>query len=497
MEGNQTTPTIETQRYLIGECVGRGGLGSVYRAWDARLGRWVAIKRLVNPLGSSHEDLQAKVGREAAALAAFQHPNIVTVHDFGTDEEGPFVVMEFIEGATMDKVVEQAPFDLRSFLMLAEQSLAGVAAAHHAGLLHRDLKPGNIMLAWLPGGDFQVKILDFGLAKFSPQPQEQTLDQGNALFGSIWFMAPEQFRREPVDTRTDLYALGCVLYFALTGANPFTGDSVAEVMAAHLHHQVPPLAPLRPDVPEPLCDWVMRLISLSPTSRPNNAAEAAAILRGLVRASTGGSPAAASLNFAVAGTPRPQRMPAVIAGAALVLAVAGALGFHFWRGKPAPVTPTAPAARAAMVSAPSPSLAPPPAAAERTAERPTAPVATPTPGLAVPPAADSPPPLDANDLAALRAHMKQIVEVRGTPTAAGHSKSGTVLFLNFARPHEGLSLVFFVNGKSKAPDDRGAHSPGDIEPFVGHPIAVHGKISEHAGDLQIVVETLDQIKPLP
>ena len=264
MEIHEFTPTGDTQRYHVGECVGQGGVGSVYRAWDARLGRWVAIKRLVIDSALGAEGIPAKMRAEANALAALQHPNVVTVYDFGVDEQGPFFVMEFVEGETLEACVERAPFDYSSFLELAEQTLAGVAAAQRAGLLHRDLKPRNLMLAALPGDAFQVKVLDFGLAKFTVQPLEQTIDQANSLLGSIFFMAPEQFRREPLDARTDVYALGCVFYYALTGRHPFDGASVAETMASHLQHGVRDLGSRRPDLPDPIARWVMRLLSLAP-----------------------------------------------------------------------------------------------------------------------------------------------------------------------------------------------------------------------------------------
>ena len=482
MDQNQTAPADTTQRYLIGECVGQGGLGSVHRAWDARLGRWVAVKRLARSPGLEPEEIEAKITHEANALAALQHPNIVTVHDFGTDEAGPFVVMELIEGANLDKVVEQAPLDAGSFLALAEQSLAGLMAAQRAGLLHRDLKPGNIMLTWPMDGNFQVKILDFGLAKFSPQPQEQTLDQGNALLGSIHFMAPEQFRREPISAQTDLYALGCVFYFALTGANPFVGRSVAETMASHLHHDVAPLAPLRPDLPEPVCDWVMRLISLSPADRPADAAAAAAVLRGLTRATASGDTVGVGL-----ASPVPARLPR--RRLILVLAMAGVLTFsgvgaaflHGWRGTHAQTASLALAVKPtlALASTPAPS-----------------PVNVPAPVSAAP-TVGSTPTLDAQDLAALRAHLGQFAEVRGTPLATGHSKTGNVLFLNFARPHQGLSLVFFVPPAANNSAGPGARSLESIEPFVNHLVSVQGQISEHSGDLQMVIESLDQIKLLP
>ena len=492
MDQTETASTGATQRYLIGECVGQGGLGSVYRAWDARLGRWVAIKRLAKSPGVEPEEIEAKIAREANALAALQHPNIVTVHDFGTDEAGSFVVMEFIDGATLDKVVEQAPFDLGSFLALAERSLAGLAAAHRAGLLHRDLKPGNLMLTWPPDGGFQVKILDFGLAKFSPRPQEQTLDQGDALLGSIHFMAPEQFRREPIDAQTDLYALGCVFYFALAGANPFVGDSVAETMASHLHHAVAPLAPLRPDLPEPVCDWVMRLISLSPADRPADAAAAAAVLRGLTRAAAGGDTSGVGpVSFVTARGPRRRRALAVAVAVGMVLAGTGAAFLHGGRKTNTRATVPAPAVKPAPVLAPGPASSPASTPAPVSVAAPEhVPVPAPTVGSA-------PTTFDAADLAALRAHLGQFVEVRGTPLATGHSKTGNVLFLNFARPHQGLSLVFFVEAAAKNPGGPGARSLESIEPFVNHPVSVQGQLSDHAGDLQIVIESLDQIKLLP
>ena len=276
---HDTAPADETERYQIGECIGRGGLGSVYRAWDARLGRWVAIKRLHIDAGQAPEDPHAKLRVEANALAALQHPNVVTIHDFGSDEQGPFVIMEFVEGRTLAECVENAPFDCASFLDMAEQMLAGVSAAHRAGMLHRDLKPGNVMLTALAAGSFQVKILDFGLAKFAAHPMEQTVDNANTLLGSIYFMAPEQFRRAPIDARTDLYSLGCMFYYTLTGFHPFTGDTVASTMASHLQHEVRDLATLRRDVPEAVSAWVMQLLSLDPADRPASAAAALVSLR--------------------------------------------------------------------------------------------------------------------------------------------------------------------------------------------------------------------------
>jgi serine/threonine protein kinase len=160
--------------------------------------------------------------------------------------------------------------DFREFCLQTQEALI---AAQDLGIVHRDLKPGNVMLTWLPSGKFQVKIVDFGLAKFSPKASLQTLDQSDSIYGSIFFMAPEQFERVPLDSRTDMYAIGCVYYFSLTGKNPYDGDTAPQVMASHLGHLVTPLNELRPDLPRWLCDWVMWHINRAPADRPSDARE--------------------------------------------------------------------------------------------------------------------------------------------------------------------------------------------------------------------------------
>jgi serine/threonine protein kinase len=261
-------------RYEIKGKIGQGGIGAVYRAFDQRMNREVAIKRIVqdSPQGSPAEDEATRqMTKEAGALAALQHPHIVTVYDVGVDEDGPYVVMELLTGKTLDEVVTRAPMtgaDFREFCLQTQEALI---AAQDLGIVHRDLKPGNVMLTWLPSGKFQVKIVDFGLAKFSPKASLQTLDQTDSIYGSIFFMAPEQFERVPIDSRTDMYAIGCVYYFTLTGKNPFDGDTGPQVMASHLGHLVTPLNELRPELPKWLCEWVMWHINRQPADRPTDA----------------------------------------------------------------------------------------------------------------------------------------------------------------------------------------------------------------------------------
>lgn len=260
------------ERYQIRGKLGQGGLGSVYRGYDTRMNREVAIKRISTDgdPGLQKEATQ-QLQKEAGSLASLQHPNIVTVYDVDQDADGPYVVMELITGKTLDELVEGAPLTFEDFKELAKQTQEGLIAAQELELVHRDIKPGNLMLNWLPSGKFQVKIVDFGLAKLMPAPTRQEIDQNDSVMGSIFFMAPEQFERAPLDRRVDMYAMGCVYYHALTGEYPFNGESGLDVMTAHLHHTVVPLSELRPDLPIWLCDWVMWQMNRLPDDRPQDA----------------------------------------------------------------------------------------------------------------------------------------------------------------------------------------------------------------------------------
>ncbi len=261
-----------SERYEIKGKIARGGIGAIYRAHDTVMGREVAIKRLL-PLEQTHlnEAADESLQREAAALARFQHPNIVTIFAFDQDAEGPYVVMELVDGETLKDTVGRAALPVDDFIELTLQMLDPLIAARDLNLLHRDIKPSNIMISWLATGKFQIKMLDFGLAKFSQAPSTQTLDQTGSFLGSIDYLAPEQLELEPLDQRTDLYSLGCVLYFCLTQSPPFEGDNAAKTMRNHLSHQVTPLHEIRPDLPRPIADWVMRLISRYPNQRPLDA----------------------------------------------------------------------------------------------------------------------------------------------------------------------------------------------------------------------------------
>jgi serine/threonine protein kinase len=304
------------ERYEIKGKIGQGGLGSVYRAQDLRMNREVAIKRIIANTDdvTLPEEATRQLMQEAGALASLQHPNIVTVYDVGNDEDGPFVVMELLTGDTIEDIIVKASFTWADFRQLAMQTLEALIAAQELNMVHRDLKPSNIMLTWLPSGKFQVKIVDFGLSKLSPKPSLQTIDQSDGVFGSIYFMAPEQFERVPIDLKADLYAIGCVYYYALTGNYPFDADTAAGVMAAHLQHHVTPLNEVREGIPLWVCDWVMWHINRNPADRPASARES---LRVFVENDEQASPPL-STGQPAAAVEQPKRPRLVIPGSAPV-----------------------------------------------------------------------------------------------------------------------------------------------------------------------------------
>ena len=266
-----------SNRYEIRDEIGKGGLGAVYKAFDTQLQRDVAMKRVLTTEHATQEEVDAAAGKliaEAQTLSSLNHPNIVTVFDVGQDEKGGFVVMELLNGETLDETVERGVLTQPDFIEVVIQTMEALIAAQASSVIHRDLKPTNVMVIWQPSGKFQTKILDFGLAKFSRTPSVQTMDQEDAVMGSIYFMAPEQFERAELDERSDLYQIGCVYYYALTGQYPFRGETAPQVMNAHMQHRVTPLEKLRPDLSPSVCQWVMWLINRKMENRPANAREA-------------------------------------------------------------------------------------------------------------------------------------------------------------------------------------------------------------------------------
>lgn len=286
-----------SDRYELREQIGEGGLGTVHRAYDRNLDREVAVKRVsTSALGAGEDSANMALAllKEARTLSALMHPNIVTVFDAGEDDEGPYVVMELLKGETLEATVQRGALPYEDFEQLVQQALEGMIAAQAADLVHRDMKPANLMVIWLPSGKFQIKILDFGLAQFGKQPRIESGTRPASMLGSIYFMAPEQFENKEVDARTDLYSLGAVFYFALTGRYPFRGETAPQVMASHLQHVYTPLGKLRPDLPAWLPDWIDKLMSRQPDDRPANAVEALDLFHQLRSGKTAPAQAAAA-----------------------------------------------------------------------------------------------------------------------------------------------------------------------------------------------------------
>ena len=270
---------MSQNRYEVLGQIAEGGLGAVYKAYDRNLRREVALKRVRAETPEQAEQQAEQLMEEARNLSTLQHPHVVTIYDVGRDEEGAYIIMELLKGETLENIIERGALAESDFRELVSQSLEGLVAAHSNGLIHLDIKPQNFMVIWLPSGKFQIKILDFGLAKIAHQPTVQEMDEEGAIMGSIFFMAPEQFERSPVDARTDLYSLGCVYYYALTQHYPFQGETGPEVMASHLYHSLIPLSQLRPDLPPFIHQWVEWLMNRLPDHRPADAAQAYAIFQ--------------------------------------------------------------------------------------------------------------------------------------------------------------------------------------------------------------------------
>ena len=223
--------------YKILEQIGEGGMGAVYLAEDQNLGRKVALKLLHEEMASNSERLE-RFRREAQAVAALNHPNIVTIHSIEESPEGYFIIMELVEGTGLDKIVTGDGLSSERMIEVAQPLIKALVAAHERGITHRDLKPANIMVT----GDGAVKILDFGLAKLQAAPDSdvhedlptQALTQVGTVVGTIPYMSPEQVQGKPVDHRTDIFSLGVILYEMATGHRPFGGETSADVASAIL-----------------------------------------------------------------------------------------------------------------------------------------------------------------------------------------------------------------------------------------------------------------------
>ncbi len=261
-------------RYELGELLGRGGMAEVRGATDLRLGRTVAVKRLRTDLATD-PTFQARFRREAQSAAGLNHPNIVSVYDTGEElaPDGthvqPFIVMEHVAGRTLREVLEEGRKILpERALEITREILAALDYSHRAGIVHRDIKPANVMLT--PGG--QVKVMDFGIAR-AVEDGTATVTQTAAVVGTAQYLSPEQARGETVDSRSDVYSTGCVLFELLAGRPPFTGDSAFAVAYQHVREQPQPPSAYNPEVGSDLDAIVMKALAKRVEDRYQSAAD--------------------------------------------------------------------------------------------------------------------------------------------------------------------------------------------------------------------------------
>ncbi len=290
------TAGMRLGHYEILSPLGAGGMGEVYRARDSRLDREVAVKVLPERLAGDPTAL-ARFEREAKAVAALSHPNILAIHDFNRDGETHYVVTELLEGASLDERLALGPLPWRTAAEIAMGVAEGLSAAHAKGIIHRDLKPPNLFLT----RDGRVKILDFGLARREPGPATQSMTHAltqdgttpGTILGTVGYMSPEQVRGDPLDLRTDLFSLGCVLHEMLTGQRAFRRRTPAETMAAILNGESGELTGSGSAFPQALAQVAGRCLEKNAENRFQSARDLQfalkQILAGIVESSSGSS----------------------------------------------------------------------------------------------------------------------------------------------------------------------------------------------------------------
>src|ERR687889_1075590 len=267
---------VETiAHYRIMEPIGAGGMGAVYKAYDKKLDRIVAVK-VLPPEYVSQQDRRRRFYQEARAASALNHPHILTVYEVGEDDGKPYIAMEFIEGETLRQKIKAKAFQLKEAIEIAIQIAAGLARAHASGIIHRDLKPENLMLS----RDGYAKILDFGLAKLVAEreralvadSEQKTLVLGvqtesGTLLGTVNYMAPEQLLGQRVDRRCDVFSFGVVLCEMLTGTAPFVHDNRIDTMHAILHREPQFPGDGRPQLPIDLQRILAKTLAKTPKDR--------------------------------------------------------------------------------------------------------------------------------------------------------------------------------------------------------------------------------------
>lgn len=296
-------------KYRIDGVLGTGAMGVVYKAYDANIARVVALKTVRSELLDGHQevDMLARFKNEAQASGRLVHPNIVSVYDFGEIDDTTYIAMEFVDGTPLNFFLKpNIPMDLNASMTCMSQLLRALEYAHSRGVVHRDIKPANILIT----GDAQVKITDFGIAKI----ESSTLTQVGSVLGTPSYMSPEQFRGESVDGRSDLFAVGIILYQMLTGVRPFTG--AASVIMHAIINEMPPKPSERLATLHPAFDAVLaRAMAKKAQDRYASAAEFLQALTAAHEAHTGGAPITEEDNERTILTfQKPARMSGLVQG---------------------------------------------------------------------------------------------------------------------------------------------------------------------------------------
>src|SRR5580704_1748554 len=345
-------------QYQFLEKLGAGGMGDIYKAQDTRLNRFVAIK-VLSTASSGDPERRRRFVQEAQAASALNHPNIITIHDIISEGGSEYMVMEFVSGKTLSDLIPKGGLRFPQALKIAVQMTDALTVAHHAGIVHRDLKPANVMVT----DSGLVKILDFGLAKLTDAgsmtqmgtDQTQTLGQApltveGSIIGTVSYMSPEQAMGKKIDTRSDIFSFGLVLYEMVTGMRAFGGENAVSTLSAILRDEAKPINEIAPDVPPQIEQVVKRCLRKSPDDRWQSMQDVKAALQALKHESDSGQ------LYKPRIPPGPKKSRSAksliaIAAVVIVLAGAGTGGGIWWKRHKAAQAAAAAAAQAASRAA--------------------------------------------------------------------------------------------------------------------------------------------------